>query len=254
MLILDILGWVGIAILILLLMVVGVVGSYLLVALAESYHYRLSHYLTMRAFDKLSALSSRLDLSVPRNTRNDRLNAAVGQSANRVAHAIFMLEKRKTSLQRDNDLRLGACTRKEWKYLRQDVYKVLVRAAFLEQLIAGKGTNDGIWPFNDRLPSFVAPNNYARDRKQWERPECSRRFSGTAALTEDDRFPARVDPVILPAPLSPSTRPLGVYKDIKVVDLASVPRKPKNQVGGVYNAKGEIVPFERPARKVNVRV
>lgn len=252
MFVLTTLSWVGIGILILIAIVVGAVASFLLVALAEHYLYRLSHFRTMKAFAKLDALNKRLDNYVPRKTRNDRLTASVGEPANRVAHAIFMLENRRNSLQRDNDLRRGAFTRREWKYLREDVNKVLKRADYLEIFILTRGKNDGIWPFNDRLPSFVAPNNYARDRKQWERPECSHRVWGKGALDEDVYVPERQEPVLrLAAPIQPSARPAT---SAKVVDLTAIPRKPNALPDGVYNNRGQVVPFARPARKVNVRV
>lgn len=254
MLILDILYWVGIGILILLAMVVGGAVSYLLFALAEHYLYRLQRYRALRAFAKVNALMQRLDVSIPRKIRNDRLHRAVGQPANRVAHAIFMLEKRRDSLQRDNDLRRGAFTRREWKYLRQDAIKVLQRAAFLESFVKGKGPNDGIWPFKDRPPSFIPPNNYARNRKDWERPETPS-FDWDQDSAEESvvcSAPRTPTPALITRSIAPSAE---LPKTAAVVVLADVPRKTKSQPQslGVYNARGQVVPFERPANKIDLR-
>lgn len=152
--------------------------------IAEHYMYRLSRYRTLRQLAKLTAEIE----GVRRWAGETHSVRFVGRTPviKRVEAALATLDARTQSLEKDNDLRLGPHTRREWRFLRADINAVLPRSRVAHICLGLRGKGAVVWPFAEDHSAVYSDENYANGRSPSRLTTTRRRrMRGQGAYDED---------------------------------------------------------------------
>jgi len=265
MIILQTLKWlaitVGGAIAILPILLAIAVWAFLI--LAESWRYKLSRYRTYVAMERLRALKTTFAAAIATPSLSNPLMRGFSLPLSRFEKALATLEERVAALEHANDVRHGPHARSEWKHLRRDVKRVILRGKQLEYYLQAPDARDGVWPFVENHSAIYALTNYAgREPKRigvfdarkdgnFDAPTNMRIAQRTQAVRRTGRN-FGVGRAALDADVMPS---LEERRQAQAEALAEEPGvtvlKPamKSQVAvGVYDKTGKVIPFRRPHR------
>ena len=262
MIILQTLKWAAIIILAIVGTIAAIIATYLLFALGEHLLYRLSRYRTLKALAKVHALKGKFALAIATPDRNNPLMRGMSIPLSRFDAAVETLARRVESLQHDNDVRHGPHARKEWRHLRKDVKAVLRRGKQLDYFMEAPDARDGIWPFTADSAAIYAETNYA-GREPFAgktnvftgqahpiAPASSRHrrqgysnFAGNCGALDEDVMPSAEER------RQAQLAAVAALPDVTV--LRPVAARVDNVVG-VYDKTGKILPFKRPG-KIDVK-